>query len=224
MEDELIKKSDLPKLKNEKQKLFVKYYCQLQNATRAAIKAGYETHSARQQGSELKRDPAVSVHIKYYFQELHKKVDIQSEDLLRELKSIALSRVTDFLDSASEEELDAIDPEDFETIEEYERELSVKSATMRVKPMYAMGESVAALDEISINHKTGTLTDIKTKGKIKAIELLGKHKGLWEYEPETSSRNRESNVDRIRSAIRITRDRVREREERKRLEEDSGDS
>ena len=169
MEDtEHIKKSDLPKLKSEKQKLFVKYYCQLQNATRAAMRAGYEPSNARHYGSELKRDPNISQHIKYFFQEKHRKLDIEAEEILSELKSIALSRITDFIDGTSEEELEALDPEDYESIEEYERDLAVRSSKMMLKPIHAMGDSVAALDEVSINPKTGSIMDIRTKGKIKS--------------------------------------------------------
>ena len=224
MIDDDIKKSDLPKLKSDKQYLFVKYYCQLLNATRAAIKAGYEFSSARQYGSDLKADPYISIHIKYHLQELHKTVDLESEDILREVKSIGFSRITDFLDGASEEELEAIDPENFESAKEYEQELGYKTGSMKIKPIHAMGESIAALDELSINPKNGTITDLKTKGKLKALELLGKHKGLWNYEQKSGGRDREANVERIRSAIRVTRDRVREREKRKQAKSDSGES
>lgn len=222
---EEIKKEDLPEIELEQHKLFIKHYCILMNATKSAISSGYSKKSARQQGSELLRDPYISVHIEYFLQEKHKKLDIKAEDVIRELAGIGFSRMTDFVERDSNEEidrqLDELDPDDFGSVREYKKEVDRIRGSLRLKSFDDMGESVAAIDEISVSG-TG-ITDIKTKGKIKSLELIGKHIGMWNYEPETSGRNRESNLERIREAIRRSGGERRVRAERKGDKGNSGE-
>lgn len=214
LEKEEIEVSDLPELTIEKQRLFVKEYLVDMNATRAAQRAGYATISSRNTGSRLLNDRDVSLHIQYHLQERAKRIEVRAEDIVKELAGIGLSRITDFVRTPDDiqEQLQMLDPEDFDSFEEYKQEYRRLKNKKEQKTIEEMGNSVAALDSITIDKHGDTHISMDMKSKIKALELLGKHIGMWNYEQTNDERDRESNVDRIRRAIRLTRNRVEQRE------------
>lgn len=209
-DEELITKKSLPVLDNPKHKAFVKHYVKHCNASKAAISSGYAKERARQTGHELLNKSDISLHIQYYLQEKHRKLDISNDRILREVSGVAFARMSDLVENTGKEP----DPEDFEDFEEYKEARRLYLASYAVKPLEDMGDSEAAIEFIEINRRGG-IASVKTKNKMKALELLGKHKGLWDYEPETSGRNRESNLERIREAIRRSGEQRKRRDERK---------
>ena len=217
-----IKKEDLSPLKNPKQERFVKEYLIDLNASKAVVRAGYSKSNARHQGSRFLSNANISQHIQYYLQERSKKMDIKAQDVVRELAGIGFSDMSHFIEMGDKSKAEALSRDDFDSDEDYQDEYNRLIMAFRVRSFEDMGNSIKAIEEINVTVKGGI--NIKLKGKIKALELIGKHIGMWNYEPESGERNRESNLDRIRSAIRTTRDRVRERERSAEAKKNSGDS
>lgn len=69
-----------------KQKNFADEYCAEQNATKAAIRAGYSKDTAEQQGSRLLRNVKVRQYIDEKLERLSRKTDITAEWVINELK------------------------------------------------------------------------------------------------------------------------------------------
>ena len=203
----------LPDLGSEKQYIFVKEYLIDLNATQAAIRAGYSEKSARQTGSDLLADPYISVHIVFHQKKKIEKLDIKHDDVLRELAGVGFAKMSDFVEMDTSEEIEKavaeLNPSDFDTIKEYRKELRKIKAGLRMKNLDEIGPSLSAITEISVS--SIGIIDIKTKDKVKSLELIGKHIGMFKYEPESSGRNRESHVDRIRRSIQLTRRRAESR-------------
>jgi len=81
-----------------KQKKFIKEYLKDLNGTKAAVRAGYSKRSAKQQGSRLLTNDDLLKELKTEIENLNKKTNIELESVLSELKTIAFSDITDYLD------------------------------------------------------------------------------------------------------------------------------
>jgi len=72
-----------------KQEMFCKEYLVDLNATQAAIRAGYKPKAAQQTGSENLLKPVIAERIQILFDTRSKKVELNSEWVLRNLEKVA---------------------------------------------------------------------------------------------------------------------------------------
>lgn len=138
----------------EKQQRFVDEYLIDLNATQAAIRAGYSVKTANEQGSQNLAKLSIQQAIAEQMAERSKRTGINQDRVVLELAKIALVKMTDIVDSQGRIKSDA-SPDDLACIE------SVK---------YKDSES-----------DTGSSVEreVKIASKLKALELLGKHLGMW---------------------------------------------
>lgn len=138
----------------EKQQRFVDEYLIDLNATHAAIRAGYSVKTANEQGSQNLAKLSIQQAIAEQMAERSKRTGINQDRVVLELAKIALVKMTDIVDSQGRIKSDA-SPDDLACIE------SVK---------YKESES-----------DTGSSVEreVKIASKLKALELLGKHLGMW---------------------------------------------
>lgn len=138
----------------EKQQRFVDEYLIDLNATQAAIRAGYSVKTANEQGSQNLAKLSIQQAIAEQMAERSKRTGINQGRVVLELAKIALVKMTDIVDSQGRIKSDA-SPDDLACIE------SVK---------YKESES-----------DTGSSVEreVKIASKLKALELLGKHLGMW---------------------------------------------
>lgn len=138
----------------EKQQRFVDEYLIDLNATQAAIRAGYSVKTANEQGSQNLAKLSIQQAIAEQMAERSKRTGINQDRVVLELAKIALVKMTDIVDSQGRIKSDA-SPDDLACIE------SVK---------YKESES-----------DTGSSVEreVKIASKLKALELLGKHLGMW---------------------------------------------
>ena len=137
-----------------KQQRFVDEYLIDLNATQAAIRAGYSVKTANEQGSQNLAKLSIQQAIAEQMAERSKRTGINQDRVVLELAKIALVKMTDIVDSQGRIKSDA-SPDDLACIE------SVK---------YKESES-----------DTGSSVEreVKIASKLKALELLGKHLGMW---------------------------------------------
>lgn len=138
----------------EKQQRFVEEYLIDLNATQAAIRAGYSAKTADQQGSRMLANVKVQQAISVAMAERSKRTGINQDRVVLELARIAFVKMTDLVDSHGRIK-DGASEDDIACIE------SVK---------YKQSES-----------ETGSSVEreVKISPKLKALELLGKHLGMW---------------------------------------------
>ena len=138
----------------EKQQRFVDEYMIDLNAAQAAIRAGYSVKTANEQGSQNLAKLSIQQAIAEQMAERSKRTGINQDRVVLELAKIALVKMTDIVDSQGRIKSDA-SPDDLACI------ASVK---------YNESES-----------DTGSSVEreVKIASKLKALELLGKHLGMW---------------------------------------------
>lgn len=138
----------------EKQKRFVDEYLIDLNATQAAIRAGYKVDNARQTASENLAKPYISKAIERALAERSRRTGVNQDRVVLELAKIALVKITDVVDDQGKIRESATD-DDLACIE------SIKYKESK----NGMGSSIER--------------EVKISSKLKALELLGKHLGMW---------------------------------------------
>lgn len=156
--------TDVNKL-SDKQRLFVDQYLVDQDATKAAIRAGYSVKSANAIGNKLIKDPRVARAIGKAAKEVHEELTLTTEEVLKQLYYIVTRDVREFVD----ENGDALPIS----------ELGDRAA-----------QSVDGFDqEITYftNYETGDVTKtvknkLKLVGKAGAIDMAMKYQGLFKQD------------------------------------------
>ena len=138
----------------DKQKKFVEEYLIDLNATQACIRAGYSPKYADREGHKLVENSRVSEAISNAMAERSRRTGINQDRIVQELARIAFVKITDVVDSDGEINTNASD-DDLACIESYKVE-----------------------DSDSVNGSSSK-REVKLASKIKALELLGKHVGMW---------------------------------------------
>ena len=143
----------------QKQKRFIEEYLIDLNATQAAIRAGYSPDTAQQTGSENLSKPVIRAQIDRAMAERSKRTGVNAERVVQELAKIA------FVNAA-----EVIDP---------------KTATVKED---ALPEDTAAIQSVKVKTfgEDGLEREVKMADKLKALELLGKHLGMFKDRIELS--------------------------------------
>ena len=144
----------MAKLTN-RQKLFIDEYLIDLNATQAAIRAGYSVNSAHTIGNENLNKTYIKEQIEKKLAERSKRTGINAERIVNELAKIAFLNPTDVINMHDATIEECATREDTSTIS------SIKVKTSKTDN----GES--------------TEREVKVYDKLKALELLGKHIGMF---------------------------------------------
>ena len=139
----------------EKQQRFVEEYLIDLNATQAAIRAGYSVKTAEQTASRMLSFVKVQSEIEKALAERSRRTGINQDRVIQELAKIAFVNITNIVNDDCEILPDA-DEADLAAIE------SVKVKTIPTK-----------------GGEVGIEREVKLSSKLKALEMLGKHLGMW---------------------------------------------
>lgn len=138
----------------DKQKRFVQEYLVDLNATAAARRAGYSEKTANEQGARLLAKPNIQTAIQAAMLKRQKRVEITQDMVIMELAAIAFANGADFA-----------------TI--------TVNGLINVKPTSELSEEKRkALAGIKYS-ANGLGVEIKLHDKLRALELLGKHLGMF---------------------------------------------
>ena len=137
-----------------KQKIFADEYLIDLNATRA-YRAAYPSikkdETAAQAGSRMLRNVKVAKYISERMQERRQRTEVTQDMVVRELAAIAFSKATDYA--------------------------AVKNGTVVIKNTAELSdEQISAIAGIK---EGANGIEVKLNDKEKALELLGRHLGMW---------------------------------------------
>lgn len=145
-----------------KQKRFCEEYLIDLNATQAAIRAGYSPDSASTIGGENMRKPQIRARIDTALAARSKRTGVNADRVVRELARVAFVNPSDVID------MDSAMLKDDATEDDTAAVASVKVKTIPT----ADGQGVER--------------EIKLADKLKALELLGRHLGMFTEKVEHS--------------------------------------
>lgn len=136
----------------DKQERFCEEYMIDLNATQAAIRAGYSPKTANEQGSQLLAKLSIQNRIAQLQAEQSRRTGVSADRVVRELAKIA------FVNAA-----DLIDP---------------KTASLKSD---ASHDDLAAVQSVKVKTfgEDGLEQEVKLADKLRALDLLGKHLGMF---------------------------------------------
>jgi len=143
----------------KKQKRFAEEYLIDLNATQAAIRAGYSPDTAKEIGCENLTKPNIRACIDKAMAERSKRTGVNADRVVMELAKVAFVNAVDVID--------------------------LKTATVKED---ALSEDTAAIQSVKVKTfgDDGLEREIKMADKLKALELLGKHMGMFKDKVELS--------------------------------------
>lgn len=139
----------------EKQRRFVDEYLIDLNATQAAIRAGYSVKTAKDIGCQNLAKLNIQQAISEKMAERSKRTGVNQDRIVLELAKIAFVNAADVIDSD---------------------DASIKAG--------ATADDTAAIQSVKVKviptkEGEGVEREIRLNDKLKALELLGKHLGMW---------------------------------------------
>ena len=168
-----------------KQKRFCDEYLIDLNATQAAIRAGYAEKRASEQAYQLLQKTTVIEYIKARKAERLERTEFSQDMVLRELAAIAFSNAADY---AAVVEKDAtIETENGVIIPLHDDDGNpIKYRT--VEPVLTADLTETQQRALAVIKKGRDGFEIKPYDKIRALELLGKHLGMFEDKLEVTTK------------------------------------
>ncbi|MBQ7345348.1 MAG: terminase small subunit [Oscillospiraceae bacterium] len=137
---------------SSRKRRFVEEYLVDLNATQAAVRAGYSAKSAEKHSYRLLKDPAVAEAVREAMGRRSARTEITQDMVIRELAAIAFAKVTDHTNVAED-------------------------GAVRVIPTEGLTEAQRrAIAGIKVSRYGVTVSNYD---KVKALELLGKHLGMF---------------------------------------------
>ncbi len=169
-----------------RQERFVDEYLIDLNATQAAIRAGYSRKTADRIGPELLGKTCVSDAIQRRRRDRERRTEITQDRVLQELAAIAFARGTDYA---------SVSP----------------GGVVHIKPTDELNDTQKAA-VLSIK-ETKNGFEIKLADKVRALELLGKHQGLFDgsdKDDKAPTNNLLEQIQRSTRALEEDGDAIRE--------------
>ena len=138
-----------------KQKAFVSEYLVDLNATAAATRAGYSAKNASRIGHELLNKSQVQAAIKKALEERQKRTEITQDQVVIELARIAFGSARDVM------------------------EWGPGGVQLRPSSELTPDQAAMVVEVSETTSQNGGSLRLKTHDKVKALELLGKHLGMF---------------------------------------------
>lgn len=168
----------------DKQRRFVSEYLIDLNSTQAAIRAGYSKKNAGKIGPELLGKTRISEAIQEAMSQREKRTAITQDKVLAELAAVAFANGTDFAKI-------------------------LEGGRVQITPTEKLSaekrRAVASIKEGQFG------TEIKTYDKIRALELLGKHLGLFGDRAGAQTQDKNNLLEAIKN-IEVNADDIPEAE------------
>lgn len=143
----------------EKQKRFADEYLIDLNATQAAIKSGYSEKTASVQAVRLLRNVNVQQYIQVQIKKREQRTEITQDRVIEELAKIGFSDISDYC--------------------------SVEENGVSIKETASIdSKKIGAISSIK---QGANGIEVKLYDKLKALELLGKHLGIFENHDNVDS-------------------------------------
>ncbi len=141
---------------NKKQERFCEEYLMDLNAAQAAVRAGYTAGSAKNTGYRILKKPEARERISRLMGERSERTCVGADTVLEELCKVAFTNLDDIVDFGSG---------------------AVKEGAAR--------EGLAAVSSVKVKTTAGrdgtsnSEHEVKVYDKMKALELVGRHLGMW---------------------------------------------
>lgn len=172
----------MAKLTAKQQRFCDEYLIDL-NATQAAIRAGYSLKTARAQGQRMLTNVDIQTYISELIKKREKRTEITQDSVLRELALIAFAKASDYAKVVEKDAMIEVDGNMVPVLDEDGNPVKYRT----VEPILTDELTEDQKKAIAVIKKGRDGFEIKPYSKIQALELLGKHLGMFTERVEVKS-------------------------------------
>lgn len=172
----------MAKLTAKQQRFCDEYLIDL-NATQAAIRAGYSPKTANEQGARLLVNVSIQKKIFELQKEREKRTEITQDSVLHELALIAFAKASDYARVVEKDAMVEVDGNMVPVLDEDGNQVKYRT----VEPILTDELTEDQKKAIAVIKKGRDGFEIKPYSKIQALELLGKHLGMFTEKVEVKN-------------------------------------
>lgn len=172
----------MAKLTAKQQRFCDEYLIDL-NATQAAIRAGYSKKTANEQGARLLVNASIQKKIFELQKEREKRTEITQDSVLHELALIAFAKASDYARVVEKDAMVEVDGNMVPVLDEDGKQVKYRT----VEPILTDELTEDQKKAIAVIKKGRDGFEIKPYSKIQALELLGKHLGMFTEKVEVKN-------------------------------------
>jgi len=158
-----------------KQATFVAEYLKDLNGTQAAIRAGYSEATANEQASRLLANVSVRVAVDEALARRSERTEITQDQVIKELAALAFADMRNYADVEAGGDV---------TIKAFDE--MPKDATKAIKKIKERRRLLSAGEGDGDNVILDSSLEFEHHDKLKALELLGKHLGMFKEQVQVS--------------------------------------
>lgn len=164
----------MAKLTAKQQRFCDEYLIDL-NATQAAIRAGYSLKTARAQGQRMLTNVDIQTYISELIKKREERTEITQDSVLRELALIAFAKASDYAKVIEKDAMIEVEGNMVPVLDEDGNPVKYRT----VEPILTDELTEDQKKAIAVIKKGRDGFEIKLYSKIQALELLGKHLGMF---------------------------------------------
>ena len=172
----------MDKLTAKQQRFCDEYLIDL-NASQAAIRAGYSKKRASEQAYQLLQKTTVQNHIAELQKKREKRTEITQDSVLRELALIAFAKASDYAKVVEKDVTIEVEGNVVPVLDENGKPVKYRT----VEPVLTDELTEEQKKAIAVIKKGRDGFEIKPYSKIQALELLGKHLGMFTEKVEVKN-------------------------------------
>lgn len=167
---------------NARQRQFCEEYLIDLNATQAAIRAGYSEKYAHTNATKLLQITTIKAKIDELMAERAKRTEITQDRVLKELAIIAFSNAADYAAVVEEDAYIEIEGVLIKRLDDNGNVMKCRT----VRPVLTADLTEEQKRALSVIKKGRDGFELKPYDKVRALELLGKHLGMFQDKVEVS--------------------------------------
>ena len=172
----------MAKLTAKQQRFCDEYLIDL-NATQAAIRAGYSDKRASEQAYQLLQKTTVQSYIEQRKKDREKRTEITQDMVLKELAIIAFSNAADYASVIEKQAMIDVDGDMVPMVDAEGNKVMYRT----VEPVLTADLTEEQKKALSVIKKGKDGFELKPYDKVRALELLGKHLGMWTEKVEVET-------------------------------------
>lgn len=167
---------------NKRQRQFCEEYLIDLNATQAAIRAGYKEKYAHTNAPKLLQNTTIKAKIDELMAERSRRTEITQDRVIKELAIIAFSNAADYAAVVEREMSMEVDGHMIKILDDDGNPLMYRT----VEPVLTAELTDEQRRALSVIKKGRDGFEVKPYDKVRALELLGKHLGMFQDKVEVT--------------------------------------
>ncbi len=180
---------------NERQKRFCDEYLVDLNATQAAIRAGYTAKYANTNAFKLLQNTAIKEYIQQRQTDRTERTEITQDMVLRELAIIAFSNAADYASIVEKQATAEVEGTVVQLRDEDGNPLMYRT----VEPVLTADLTEDQKKALAVIKKGRDGFEIKPYDKVRALELIGRHLGMWDKKTEKDNEEQIARIEKIKA-------------------------